>query len=69
MKKTMEIKGMMCGHCEAAVKKALEALPQVDEAVVSHESGTAVITLNAEVSDEVLKSTVEDKDYEVTAIR
>lgn len=69
MKKTMEIKGMMCGHCEAAVKKALEALPQVDEAVVSHEAGTAVITLNAPVEDEVLKSTVEAKDYKVTAVR
>ncbi len=69
MEKTMEIKGMMCGHCEARVKKALEALPQVDEAVVSHESGTAVVKLNAETADEVLKKAVEDQDYEVTAIR
>lgn len=69
MKKTMEIKGMMCGHCEGRVKKCLEALPQVEEAVVSHENGTAVVTLNAEISDEVLKKTVEDQDYEVTGIR
>ena len=69
MEKTMEIKGMMCGHCEARVKKALEALPQVEEAVVSHESGTAVVKLNAETADEVLKKAVEDQDYEVTAIR
>ena len=63
MKKIMHIEGMMCGHCEAAVKKALEALPQVDEAVVSHEAGTAELTLNAEIADDVLKKTVEDKDY------
>ena len=69
MEKTMEIKGMMCGHCEARVKKVLEALPQVDEAVVSHEAGTAVLKLNAEVADDVLKKAVEDQDYEVTAIR
>ena len=62
MKKIMHIEGMMCGHCEAAVKKALEALPQVDEAVVSHETGTAELTLNAEIADDVLKKTVEDKD-------
>lgn len=68
MEKTMEIKGMMCGHCEARVKKCLEALAQVDEAVVSHEKGTAVVKLNAELSDDVLKKTVEDQDYEVTAI-
>lgn len=68
MKKTMKIEGMMCGHCEAAVKKALEALEQVDTAEVSHESGTAVVTLNSEISNEVLKKTVEDKDYTVTAI-
>ena len=68
MEKTMEIKGMMCGHCEARVKKCLEALPEVAEAVVSHEAGTAVVKLNAEVSDETLKKTVEDQDYEVTAI-
>ena len=68
MKKTMKIEGMMCGHCEARVKKVLEALPQVDEAVVSHEQGTAVVTLNAETADEVLKKAVEDQDYKVTGI-
>ena len=68
MKKIMYIEGMMCGHCEAAVKKALEALPQVDEAVVSHEAGTAELTLNAEIADDVLKKTVEDKDYTVTSV-
>ena len=68
MKKIMHIEGMMCGHCEAAVKKALEALPQVDEAVVSHEAGTAELTLNAEIADDVLKKTVEDKDYTVISV-
>ena len=68
MKKIRHIEGMMCGHCEAAVKKALEALPQVDEAVVSHEAGTAELTLNAEIADDVLKKTVEDKDYTVTSV-
>ena len=68
MKKIMHIEGMMCGHCEAAVKKALEALPQVDEAVVSHEAGTAELTLNAKITDDVLKKTVEDKDYTVTSV-
>ena len=68
MKKIMHIEGTMCGHCEAAVKKALEALPQVDEAVVSHEAGTAELTLNAEIADDVLKKTVEDKDYTVTSV-
>lgn len=68
MKKIMHIEGMMCGHCEAAVKKALEALPQVDEAVVSDETGTAELTLNAEIADDVLKKTVEDKDYTVTSV-
>ena len=68
MKKIMHIEGMMCGHCESAVKKALEALPQVDEAVVSHEAGTAELTLNAEIVDDVLKKTVEDKDYTVTSV-
>ena len=68
MTKTMKIEGMMCGHCEAAVKKALETLEQVDTAEVSHEAGTAVVTLNSEISNEVLKKTVEDKDYTVTAI-
>lgn len=68
MEKTMEIKGMMCGHCEARVKKCLEALPEVNEAAVSHEEGTAVVKLNAEVADELLKKVVEDQDYEVTEI-
>ena len=68
MKKIMHIEGMMCGHCESAVKTALEALPQVDEAVVSHEAGTAELTLNAEIADDVLKKTVEDKDYTVTSV-
>ena len=69
MEKTMEIKGMMCGHCEARVKKALEALPEVAEATVSHEAGTAVVKLSAAVADDVLKKAVEDQDYEVTGIR
>ena len=68
MTKTMKIEGMMCGHCEARVKKALEALPQVDAAEVSHEAGTAVLTLNAELDNDVLKKTVEDEDYKVTGI-
>ena len=65
MEKTMKINGMMCPHCSGRVKKVLEALPEVDEAIVSHEAGTAVLTLNAEVSDEVLKKVVEDQGYEV----
>ena len=69
MKKTLKVEGMMCGHCEARVKKALEALPEVDEAVVSHETGTAIVTLNAEVADDVLKKAVEDQDYPVTGIQ
>ena len=68
MKKTLHVEGMMCGHCEARVKKALEALPAVDEAVVSHEAGTAIVTLNAEVSDADLKKAVEDQDYKMTGI-
>ena len=68
MKKTMKIEGMMCGHCEATVKKALEALDGVEEAVVSHEEGTAVVSMTNEVSDDVLTQTVEDKDYKVTGI-
>jgi Cu2+-exporting ATPase len=68
MTKTMKIEGMMCGHCEATVKKALEALPQVDEAVVSHETGMAVVTLNSEIQDDELKSAVEVKDYKVITI-
>ena len=69
MKKTLKVEGMMCGHCEARVKKALEALPEVTEAVVSHEAGTAIVTLNADVSDDVLKKAVEDQDYPVTGIQ
>ena len=68
MKKTLHVEGMMCCHCEARVKKALEALPAVDAAVVSHEAGTAIVTLNAEVSDADLKKAVEDQDYKVTGI-
>ena len=68
MEKTMKIEGMMCGHCEARVKKCLEALPEVAEAAVSHEAGTAVVTLNAELADDVLKKTVEDQDYKVLGI-
>ena len=64
----MKIEGMMCGHCEATVKKALEALDGVEEAVVSHEEGTAVVSMTNEVSDDVLTQTVEDKDYKVTGI-
>ena len=69
MKKTLEITGMMCGHCEMAVKKALEAVDGVESADVSHEKGTAVVTLSKEVSNDVLKKTVEDKDYTVTSIK
>ena len=69
MKKTLKVEGMMCGHCEARVKKALEALPEVDEAVVSHEASTAIVTLNAEVADDVLKNAVEAQDYKVTGIQ
>ena len=69
MKKTMKIQGMMCGHCEARVKKALEALAQVEEAEVSHESGTAVVTLSGEIADNELKAAVEAQDYTVTEIQ
>lgn len=68
MKKTMKINGMMCGHCEARVKKALEAVEGVQEAVVSHEAGNAVVTLSSDVADEVLKKAVEDQDYEVVSV-
>ena len=68
MEKTMKIEGMMCGHCEARVKKVLEALPEVEQAAVSHQEGTAVVTLNAPVADELLKKTVEDQDYKVISI-
>ena len=69
MVKTMKIEGMMCGHCEARVKKVLESLAEVDQAEVSHEAGTAVVTLNAEIADDVLKKAVEDQDYKVTDIQ
>ena len=68
MDKVMKIEGMMCSHCEATVKKALEALPQVDIAQVDHNKGTATIKLRAQISDETLKKTVEDKDYKVIEI-
>ena len=68
MKKTMHIEGMMCQHCEARVKKALEALPDVAAAEVSHEAGTAVVELKSPVADEKLKAAVEAEDYPVTSI-
>ena len=68
MEKTMKIEGMMCGHCEAAVKKALEAVDGVASAEVSHTSGTAIVTLSKPVDSAVLKKAVEDKDYKVTSI-
>ena len=68
MKKTITIDGLMCGHCEASVKKALEGLEGVQEAVVSHESGTAVVVLNREVADDMLKKAVEEKDYKVITV-
>lgn len=68
MEKTMKIEGMMCGHCEARVKKVLEALPEVEQALVSHQEGTAVVTLNAPVADDLLKKAVEDQDYKVISI-
>ena len=68
MQKTIKIEGMMCGHCEARVKKCLEALPQVEEAVADHKKGRAVVTLSGEISDEALKKAVEDQDYKVTEI-
>ncbi|MCI9148124.1 MAG: heavy metal translocating P-type ATPase [Hungatella sp.] len=69
MEKTMKIEGMMCGHCEARVKKCLEALTEVEMAAVSHETGTAVVTLKSEISDDVLKKAVEDQDYKVVSIQ
>lgn len=68
MEKTMEIKGMMCGHCQAAVKKALESVDGVTEAIVSYEEGSALVKMSTAVADDVLKAVVEEKDYEVTAI-
>ena len=68
MEKTMKIEGMMCGHCEARVKKTLEGIEGVTEAKVSHTAGTAIVTLSAPVADEVLKKAVEDQDYKVLSI-
>ncbi len=68
MERSIKIEGMMCGHCEANVKKALESLAEVDEAIVSHEDGTAIVKLNARLDDDVLRKTVEDKDYKVLEI-
>lgn len=68
MERTMKIEGMMCGHCEAHVKKALEKLPEVDEAVVSHEKGTAIVKLNADISNDTLKATVEAEEYTVVSV-
>ena len=68
MTKKMVIEGMMCGHCSGRVKKVLEALPQVEEAVVSHEDGTALVTLVEEVADDVLRKAVEDQDYKVISM-
>ena len=69
MKKKLLIRGMMCGHCEASVKQALEQLPQVEEAAVNHKEGTAMVSLKEAVADEVLKKAVEDRGYHVTEIR
>ena len=66
MNKTIEVKGMMCGHCEATVKKALEELPQVEEAKVSHTDGKAIVILSEEVEDDILKKVIEDHGYQVT---
>ena len=69
MEKTITIEGMMCGHCEASVKKALEALDGVITADVSHEKGTAVVALEKDISDDILTKAVEEKDYKVTGIK
>ena len=66
--KTMKIEGMMCGHCEARVKKALEAMSEVESAEVSHANGTAVVTLKSDISDDALKGAVEAQDYKVTSV-
>ena len=68
MEKTMKIEGMMCGHCEARVKKTLEALPQVAEAIVSHAEGTAVVKLSESIDNQELKKVIEDQDYKVLEI-
>lgn len=69
MEKTLKIEGMMCGHCEARVQKCLEALSEVDSANVSHETGTAVVTLNTDLADNILQKAVEDQDYKVLSIQ
>ena len=69
MKKTLKIEGMMCGHCEMHTKKALEALDGVTSAEVSYKTGTAVVTLSKDVSDDILKQTVTKQGYEVTDIQ
>lgn len=69
MEKKMIIKGMMCGHCEATVKKTLESLDGVTQAIVSHEQGTAVVTLSKDVADDILKKAVEEKDYIVEGVK
>jgi Cu2+-exporting ATPase len=69
MKKTMKIKGMMCPHCEARVKKVLEELPEVDEAAVSFKKNSAILTLNADISDEVLTKVITDNGYSVIEIK
>ena len=68
MTKTLKVEGMMCGHCEARVKKALEAVPGVENAVADHTAGTAVVTLSTPVADEILKAAVEAQDYQVTGV-
>ena len=68
MEKTIKVEGMMCMHCEATVKKALEALDGVESAACSHEAGTAVVQLSKDVADEVLTKAIEDKDYVVKGI-
>ena len=68
MQKTMKIEGMMCAHCEAAVKKSLEEIPGVETAQVSHEAGTAIVSLTEAISDDVLRKAVEDKDYKVVSV-
>ncbi|MBR2698571.1 MAG: cation transporter [Clostridia bacterium] len=68
MKKTLKVEGMMCSHCEARVKKALEAVPGVESAVADHNSGTAVVTLSAPVADDALRAAVEAQDYEVLGV-
>ncbi len=68
MKKTIKVEGMMCEHCEARVKKALEAIPGVESAVADHAAGTAVVTLSAPVGDEKLRAAVEAQDYKVLGV-